>query len=349
MKRLLTAVVLTFAASASCMLDLKGMPSTSSDNQAATTTGSGGAGGAPSTSTATGSSTGAGGSLFTWRRKLELDSGVDTTLSNFSMLVLLEKDQRIEYSHTQNQGEDLRFTDDQHNVLDHEIERWDEGGTSVVWVRIPTLKPNASPLPAIWMYYGNNKAADGQNVHGVWSDGYQGVWHLGEGGDDLSDSSGKTPSPRGQRHRELPGAHDTFGEDRPSCVLPGGQEPLQRRHRRGAHCGHEPLRQVVRRAEQVDEGHPGEVRPGRDLRWTLGCALIALSSDMRKELRRFHAERLFVLQRLVQASAPSQEITMRRHAFLTLLSALTLLNCSSDPATGTLGTGGTGGTSDTRG
>ncbi len=207
MKRLLPAVVLTFAASASCMLDLKGMPSTSSDNQPATTTGSGGgttatasgvttgsggAGGAQSTSTASSSSTGAGGPLFTWRRKLELDSGVDTPLGNFSILVLLEKDERIDYGHTRNKGEDLRFTDDQHQVLDHEIERWDEGGTSVVWVRIPSLKPNGSSLPAIWMYYGNDRADDGQNVKGVWSDGYQGVWHLDEGGDDLSDSSGKT-------------------------------------------------------------------------------------------------------------------------------------------------------------
>ena len=38
---------------------------------------------------------------------------------------------------------------------------------------------------------------------------------------------------------------------------------------------------------------------------------------------------------------------MRRHAFLMLLSALTLLNCSSDPATGTPGTGGSGGTPST--
>ena len=35
---------------------------------------------------------------------------------------------------------------------------------------------------------------------------------------------------------------------------------------------------------------------------------------------------------------------MRRHTFLTLLSALTLLNCSSDPATGPGGMGGSGGT-----
>lgn len=205
MKCLLPAVVLTFTASASCMLDLKGMPGTGSDNQAATTTGSGGgttasggtkgsggAGGAQSTSTATSSSTGAGGPLFRWRRKLELDSGVDVALSNFSLLVLLKKNDRIDYGHTRNKGEDLRFTDDQHQVLDHEIERWDQGGTSVVWVRIPSLKPNGSSLPAIWMYYGNDRADDGQNVKGVWSDGYQGVWHLDEGGDDLSDSSGKT-------------------------------------------------------------------------------------------------------------------------------------------------------------
>ncbi|MFS8071340.1 MAG: hypothetical protein ACMG6S_33640, partial [Byssovorax sp.] len=143
MKRLLPAVVLTFAASASCMLDLKGIPSTSSDNQAATTstagaggataatasggtTGAGGAGGAQSTSTATSSSGPGGGTVWARRRQLELNSGVDIALNNFSVLVLLDKD-RIGYGRTQDQGQDLRFTDDQTQVLDHEIERWDEG------------------------------------------------------------------------------------------------------------------------------------------------------------------------------------------------------------------------------
>ena len=38
---------------------------------------------------------------------------------------------------------------------------------------------------------------------------------------------------------------------------------------------------------------------------------------------------------------------MRRHAFLALLSIFTLVNCSSDPASGTGGTGGSGGSPDT--
>lgn len=208
MKRLLPAVALTFAASASCMLDLTGVPgsggapattaATGRGGEAATASGStgeggaGSAGGASSATGATSSSTGPTGPGWTRRRKLELDSGVGVALTNFSILVLLKKD-RINYQETQDLGQDLRFTDDQNNALDHEIERWEDGGTSVVWVRIPSLKENTSSLPTIWMYYDNDKAADGQKVAGVWSDGYRGVWHLGESGDLFTDSSGFSP------------------------------------------------------------------------------------------------------------------------------------------------------------
>src|SRR5512132_3186479 len=137
MKRLLPAVVLTFAVSASCMLDLDGMQGAGGALATTTSTagpGSGetasasatGAGGAQPTSSATSSSTGMGGPVWTRRRKLELDSGVAVTLNDFSILVLLRSD-RIDYGQTQDQGQDLRFTDDKNKRLDHEIERWDEG------------------------------------------------------------------------------------------------------------------------------------------------------------------------------------------------------------------------------
>jgi Concanavalin A-like lectin/glucanases superfamily/Domain of unknown function (DUF2341) len=208
MKSLLPALVLMVAASASCMLDLKGMPSgtagaggrvatTSSaglgGGATASASGSGGAGGEAATVTSSASSSGTGGSPTGWtrRRKLTLDSGVDIALDGFSILVHLEKDV-FNYGQTLTHGEDLRFTDDQGALLDHEIERWNDKGDSIIWVRIPSLKKNDSPLPTIWMYYGNSKASDGQKINGVWSAGYRGVWHLGEDGDQFADSSGKT-------------------------------------------------------------------------------------------------------------------------------------------------------------
>jgi hypothetical protein len=215
MKRLLPAVVLTFTAGASCGLDLAGLPgagtgpgsgggsaTTSSlagpGGGTATASSSDGAGGGPTTTasvTASASSsssgTGGGGPVWTRRRKLELDSGQNVSITGIPILVLLKSD-RIDYGQTQNQGQDLRFIDDQGKVLPHEIERWDEGNTSLVWVRVPTVNQTGTDLTSIFMYYGNADATDGQDVPGVWSSGYRGVWHLAESGDSLTDSSGKT-------------------------------------------------------------------------------------------------------------------------------------------------------------
>lgn len=101
------------------------------------------------------------------------------TLTDVPILVLLDST-RIDYAKTQNAGEDLRFIDaDGSTVLDHEIEKWDETGVSAVWVRVPQVD-GASTSDGLWMYYDNPGASDGQDAAGVWSDGFVGVWHLGE-------------------------------------------------------------------------------------------------------------------------------------------------------------------------
>jgi hypothetical protein len=56
----------------------------------------------------------------------------------------------------------------------------------VAWVRIPTLKYNEDTI--IYLYYGNSLISTSQeNVTGVWTNGYLGVWHLKE------DPSGTAP------------------------------------------------------------------------------------------------------------------------------------------------------------
>ena len=93
------------------------------------------------------------------------------------MLVVLNSS-RINYSQTQNAGEDLRFTDaDGTTELSYEIEEWDEAGTSYVWVKVPQIDASSS-ADYIWMYYGNATALDGQDPAAVWSNGFQAVWHL---------------------------------------------------------------------------------------------------------------------------------------------------------------------------
>ena len=80
-----------------------------------------------------------------YRRKLTF-TGMNTiteTLNDFPVLVTLNSS-RINYNQTQDAGQDLRFTDANGNILDHEIEKWDEAATSYIWVRVPTITSTAS-------------------------------------------------------------------------------------------------------------------------------------------------------------------------------------------------------------
>ena len=66
------------------------------------------------------------------------------------MLVVLKDPDRINYAWTQDQGQDLRFYDELGALLPHEIEKWDEDGESIVWVRIPEVAA-ASTENYLWM------------------------------------------------------------------------------------------------------------------------------------------------------------------------------------------------------
>ncbi len=81
-------------------------------------------------------------------------------------------------------GYDLRFNAADGAPLSYEVEAWDTGGTSRVWVRLPVLTNNA----AVWASWGDptltNRppyVTDGS----AWSRDFAGVWHLGA---DLRDA-----------------------------------------------------------------------------------------------------------------------------------------------------------------
>jgi glucose/arabinose dehydrogenase len=124
-----------------------------------------------------------------WRQrtKVTLDNSQQSeALLDFPVLVRLF-DPRIDYSRTMNSGQDIRFVDaDGNTPLPYEIERWDEGGVSTVWVRVPRIDAG-SAVDHFWMYYDNPGQSDSQNPAGVWSPSHVGVWHLDS---DLADSSG---------------------------------------------------------------------------------------------------------------------------------------------------------------
>ena len=48
-------------------------------------------------------------------------------------------------------GGDLRFTDSNGNLLSSEVDTWNEGSESLVWVKVPSLSKDT----VIKAYYGN--------------------------------------------------------------------------------------------------------------------------------------------------------------------------------------------------
>ncbi len=134
---------------------------------------------------------------WTYRRKLTFkNSGQTGDLVDFPVAVLLDGT-RIDYGAAGAGGKDIRFLDSDRTPLSFEIEKWDTGGESVVWVNVPVVD-GASNSDFIWMYYGNDAASDAQDPGGVWDDDYMLVWHLSDQptglADDISNSSDALPS-----------------------------------------------------------------------------------------------------------------------------------------------------------
>ena len=139
-----------------------------------------------------------------WRRRVRLtfdNSGQSTDLVDLPVLVRLDGT-LVNYADTRDAGQDVRFVDaDGVTLLPHEIERWDEAGTSILWVRVPRVDAG-STTDSIWMYYGHPTAPDTQSPASVWSPDYLGVWHLGG---SLTDST----------------AYGHHGTNHGSSVVPG--------------------------------------------------------------------------------------------------------------------------------
>jgi hypothetical protein len=117
-----------------------------------------------------------------WARRVKLtfsNTEQMEDLLGFPVLVVLDSS-RVDYAACQSTGQDIRFVDsDDSTVLPHEIEHWDAGGTSYVWVKVPQID-GGSDTDFIWMYYANPDASDGQAPADVWTSGYRMVYHLNE-------------------------------------------------------------------------------------------------------------------------------------------------------------------------
>ena len=102
-----------------------------------------------------------------------------TTLTDFPALVRLSAARNgFDYDSCKlPDGGDLRFADAQGNLLASEIDTWNTNGESLVWVKVPSFNATTQ----IAAYYGCETPGTA-NSRGVWSNGYEGVWHLGDDG-----------------------------------------------------------------------------------------------------------------------------------------------------------------------
>lgn len=102
-------------------------------------------------------------------------------------------------------GGDLRFTDASGSLLiPFEIDEWDTGGASCIWVQVPEM----TATNGIWAYWGNPLATNlpPTSTNGAtWSPGYQAVWHLKQGHLPYQDSVQQNPIGAGNAPGSTPG------------------------------------------------------------------------------------------------------------------------------------------------
>jgi hypothetical protein len=131
-------------------------------------------------------------SNWNYRRRITIDhTKVSASLINFPVLIDITNDSLKFFAQTD--GDDFVFTDKAANILNHEIELYDNtSGRLLVWVNVTTLSSEADTI--LFLYYGNPSCENQQHRTGTWDSNYVAVWHLNEdpgvaGTGDIKDST----------------------------------------------------------------------------------------------------------------------------------------------------------------
>ena len=107
-----------------------------------------------------------------------------STLTDFPALIRLSAAlNEFDYSKCAG-GANLRFADADGNLIPHEIDTWDPSGTSLVWVKVPSLA-NGTVIKVYYGYIGSG-TQPAVTASDVWSNGYVGVWHMNAASDSVT-------------------------------------------------------------------------------------------------------------------------------------------------------------------
>ncbi|MEM1032434.1 MAG: hypothetical protein AAGN82_18960 [Myxococcota bacterium] len=143
------------------------------------TGGDGGAGAMAGTGVVatSGTSTGtAGGDGGTFEITVRYPSGVTSELVTGVPVPIVLTPGRIDYDVTAQDGADLRAFDEEGTPLPLEIDVWRDEGTTVLWTRLPQLRPEGGRFS---LRFGDTEATPGPNAADVWQD-YAAVYHLSD-------------------------------------------------------------------------------------------------------------------------------------------------------------------------
>lgn len=104
-----------------------------------------------------------------------------SALTGFPVLVRIAENSPSGFSYgdlqSKSTGADIAFVDMSGNGLPFEIDTWNPSGTSLIWVRLPSMT-NGTEFVMCWGSTSSGKAVCNANP---WSD-YTGVWHMNETG-----------------------------------------------------------------------------------------------------------------------------------------------------------------------
>lgn len=120
-----------------------------------------------------------GGDNCLLKRKLTFNNSGYEAFTDFPAMVKLTSS-TISYGSVRGSDRlDIRFRDKNGTALSHEIESWNSGGTSIFWVKVPSIAVNDTDY--IWMYYDCDFPLGADDPPNVWTNGYVGVYHFNEG------------------------------------------------------------------------------------------------------------------------------------------------------------------------
>jgi len=117
---------------------------------------------------------------YDWNQRLELTINhtlIDDTLTNFPVLVYIDEDE-VNWGDVQNNLDDIRFTGNELNELDFEIDSFTLNWDVWFWVRLPEVSSSIDTY--FFMYFDNKFCVSGENAEAVWDENFVMVQHMND-------------------------------------------------------------------------------------------------------------------------------------------------------------------------